>query len=431
MDYDVIVVGGGAAGVGAAVGARQAGARTLLIESGPCLGGAATQKNVEAFCGLWTQADESKQAVTGVADLVLEELRGLNAVIERFRFPTLYGSPSTVVALIDSECTKLALDRVCETAGVEVLLGTSLVGAARQNDRIANVTLQDDGGPRQVTASTFVDASGEGDLAALGGAAVRYGTHGFAAAGTLAVRFGGVTPDADLSSARWKQAIDEARDRGVPMLNKDAGLVARLPITGDILCLYIDASYNALDSSSMSAAERTGREKAQFYLQAIRTIPGYERAYISSTGPKFGTRESRHVVSHYQVSEADVTGGARFDDVIALGAWPMEYHPADGGPVIWKAVKDQGTFDIPLRTLTSQNTANLFAAGRLVDGDGGGGGAMRVMGTSFATGQAAGVAAALLATTGGLDIRAIQTTLMDHGACLSLDRRANPVGLSG
>ncbi len=168
-----------------------------------------------------------------------------------------------------------------------------------------------------------------------------------------------------------------------------------IPVLGDVMTYLIDATYNALDSSSITQAEMQGRNRAWAYLAAIQTIPGYEKAYIVSTGPKFGTRESRHINGHYRVTEEDVTSGARHDDVIALGAWPIEYHPEDDQPVIWKLIQDDGTFDIPLRALTSQNTPNLYGAGRLVDGDGGGGSALRVMGTSFATGQAAGVAAAL------------------------------------
>ena len=120
------------------------------------------------------------------------------------------------------------------------------------------------------------------------------------------------------------------------------------------------------------------------------------------------------------MTEDNVTGGARFDDVIALGAWPMEYHPGGGKPVIWKDVKDKGTFDIPLRTVMSKYSPNLFSAGRLVDGDKGGGGAMRVMGTSFATGHGAGVAAALLASSGAVHARAVQKELKTQGAQLSL-----------
>ncbi|WP_375419265.1 FAD-dependent oxidoreductase [uncultured Hymenobacter sp.] len=412
--FDVIVIGGGAAGVGAAVGAAQAGARTLLVESGPCLGGAATQKNVLTYCGLYTQGTPAYQAVGGVGEQVLAHLRQVGGI----QAPIRISEPSNaVIALIDPEAVKLALDQVVQIPNLDVLLHTMLVGAERVGECLHSVTLQDDRGPRQVVGRAFVDASGEGDLAAFGGASVRYGNHNVAQAGTLGVRFGGIRPGADQSSKRWAQAIREAKQQGNSLLTKEDGLVLPIPVSGDLMTYLIDATYDALDSASITQAEMAGRARAWAYLAAIKTIPGYEQAYIVSTGPKFGTRESRHVNGHYQVTEADVTSGARHADVIALGAWPIEYHPEGDKPVVWKEIKDDGTFDIPLRALTSENTPNLYAAGRLVDGDGGGGSALRVMGTSFATGQAAGVAAALLAR-GSHEIAAIQAELERQGARL-------------
>jgi hypothetical protein len=222
---------------------------------------------------------------------------------------------------------------------------------------------------------------------------VRYGNHEIAQAGTSGVRFAGIKPDADRSEKRWAQAVREAKQKGDTLLDKEDVLVLTLPISGDLITYYIDATYNALDGESITGAEIKGRERAWAYLSAVKAIPGYEKAYIVSTGPKFGTRESRHVNAKYQLTEADVTAGNHFDDVVALGAWPMEYHPGEGKPTVWKDIRNKATFDVPLRALCSIDTSNLFAAGRLVDGDGGGGGAIRVMGTSFATGQAAGVAA--------------------------------------
>jgi hypothetical protein len=421
MTYDVIVVGGGAAGVGAAVGAGQCGAKTLLVESGPCLGGAATQKNVLTYCGLYTQSDPIKRAVGGVGHDVLRHLEHLGGVEGPLRLP----APSNhVIAVIDPEAVKLALDRVVTAAKIDLLLHTVLVGADRNDDRITAITLQDDRGPRQVVGKTFVDASGEGDLAALGGASVRYGNQEIAQAGTMGVRFGGIKPGADRSAKRWAEAVRAARIRGDKQLNKEDGLALALPLSGDLITYYVDASYNALDGASITGAEVEGRERAWAYLRAVQAIPGYEKAYIVSTGPKFGTRESRHVNAHYQLTERDVTTGAHFDDVVALGAWPMEYHPGEGKPTVWKDIRDKGTFDIPLRTLKSVNTANLFAAGRLADGDSGGGGAIRVMGTSFATGQAAGVAAALL-THGNGSASVVRRELRRQGAIISADELVN------
>jgi len=415
--YDVIVLGGGAAGIGAGIGAAQAGAKTLVVESGPCLGGAATQKNVLTYCGLYTQSTPSRLAVGGVAEKVLANLKKIGGV----RTPVRLGEPShSVIALIDPEATKLALDNVMQVESLDLLLHTMLIDASGVENNIQSVTLFDDNGPHKVEGRFFIDASGEGDLAAFGGASIRYGNHGKVQQGTLAVRFGGIKPGSDISAERWAEAIQQAEQSGNTILTKVNGLKVPMPFSGDLLTYIISAEYSALDSVSITKAEIDGRKRAWAYLQAIRTIPGYEKAYIVSTGPKFGTRESRHVNARYQLTEQDVITGARHNDVIALGAWPIEYHPGANKPRIWKTIKDDLTFDIPLRALESIDTDNLYAAGRLVDGDSGGGGSIRVMGTSFATGQAAGVAAAMRSKGKG-DISDIQNELERQGAILEAD----------
>jgi flavin-dependent dehydrogenase len=134
---DVIVIGGGAAGTAAAVGAAKAGAQTLLVESGPFLGGAATLKNVLTYCGLFTNY-QKKQAVFGVADQVLQRLREMGAVSEPIQF---HG----VAVLIEPESVKYVLDQLCKHAGVQVCLHTMFLSATRNGNHITSVTLHDHG----------------------------------------------------------------------------------------------------------------------------------------------------------------------------------------------------------------------------------------------------------------------------------------------
>src|SRR6202022_2860745 len=139
----------------------------------------------------------------------------------------------------------------------------------------------------------------EGDLAFFGGASVRYGNHGTVQTGTLSMRLGGITADADLSPATWTAAIQQAKQRGVKPLVSESGLFFRVPITNDVATYFID---EPRDAQSLTEAEIHGREQARAYVQAIRTIPGCEQAYILATGPEIGTRESRHMNAHYQVT---------------------------------------------------------------------------------------------------------------------------------
>ena len=168
--FDVVVIEGGAAGTAAAVGAANAGAQTLLVESGPFLGGAATLKSVLTYCGLFANY-QKKQAVFGIADQVLQRLREMGAVSEPIQY---HG----VAVLIEPESVKYVLDQLCKHAGVKVYLHAMLLSAARNGNHITSVTLHDHQGNHEVRAKAFVDASGEGDLAFFGGASVRYGNHG-------------------------------------------------------------------------------------------------------------------------------------------------------------------------------------------------------------------------------------------------------------
>jgi flavin-dependent dehydrogenase len=192
-DYDVVVVGGGAGGFGAAVGAAQAGARTLLLESAGFLGGAATLKCVQTYCGLFTISDEPRPAVLGASAQVIAKLRELGGVRGPVKFRGTF-------MLLDSEAVKFALDQVCAGAGVEVILHAMVVSAQRDGGLVRSVTYHDHNGDHEVRGAAFVDATGECDLAFFAGASTRYGNHGFVNLGTLGTRFGGIKPDANLSA---------------------------------------------------------------------------------------------------------------------------------------------------------------------------------------------------------------------------------------
>jgi hypothetical protein len=406
-DYDVAVVGGGSAGVAAAVAAARCGARTLLIERAACLGGASTLRGVVTYCGLYTLGETPRQAVRGVAEEVLQGLRRLGAVTGPQRHRGVF-------VVFEPEAVKRVLDTMCAEAGVDVLLHAFVCGARREDGRLTEVGWQDHAGRHTVRARAFVDASGEGDLAAFAGAATRYGNDGLVNLGTLGTRFGGIPKNVTVTADLLAQAV--AKGRGP--FTKDRSVMLRLPISGDAVCYVASADYDPRDARSFSDAERAGRAQAWAYLEAIRTIPGCEQAYLVSTGPEFGTRESRHIEAAYRLTWEDVVQGRPMDDAIALGAWGIEWHDRKTFESTFVYPPDLGTYPIPLRCLMSRDTANLFAAGRLADADRKAGASLRVMGTAFATGQAAGVAAAEFAARGAVDPVAVRRLLMQQGAMI-------------
>ena len=233
------------------------------------------------------------------------------------------------------------------------------------------------------------------------------------------MRLGGIERRDKISREEVLEAVKAARAAGVQGLTAETGTLVKLPISSDWVAYLVDEEYDATDIASLTAAEISGRERAWCYLEAIRRIAGCEKAFIASTGPVIGTRESRHINAHYQLKQEDVLNGAKFDDVIALGAWAVEYHARAGAGSIWRSIKDNQTFDIPLRSLQCVDTPNLFAAGRTMDGDQYAGSSVRVMGTAFATGHATGVAAANFCRTKSIDTRAVQNELVKQGALIS------------
>ena len=411
-DYDVIVVGGGTAGCASAIASARLGARTLLIERNHCLGGAATMRNVLTWCGLYTLSDTPQQAVRGVAQDVLLEQASLGGLgpITRFR---------GVFVPFDPEILKLTLDRLTLGAGVDLRFGATVVSANRDGRNITTTRVAHIGGTEELSAKAFVDCSGDGSLSAFGGASTRYGNSDGINLGTLGCRFGGISVN---TMVTVDQLISSVANQNFPdgTISKDRCVVVRLPGSGDMVLYLASKDYDPRNGTDLANAQVVVREQAWQYLKAVKSIEGCENAYLVSTGPEIGTRESRHLNCRHRLTWSEVESQTSQDDVIALGAWGAEWHERDNYQSTFDYPPNRGTYEIPLRCLHSENTDNLFCAGRLADGDRKAGAAIRVMGTAMATGQAAGTAAALRAA-GTFNVSSVQSSLKDAGAVLCAD----------
>ena len=408
--FDVIIGGGGTAGSAAAIASARLGARTLLVERNHCLGGAATMRNVLSWCGLYTLGAVPRQVVFGIAEEVLSAQRAIGGLgpVTSFR---------GVFVPFDPETLKLALDDLALAAGVELRFGATILSADRMEDRLTNVTVAHHGGVETHKGRAFVDCTGDGDLAAFGGASTRYGNPGGVNLGTLGCRFGGIPAGVHVTADHVADAIN-ALDFPNGAITKDRSVVVRLPLSGDLVLYLASQDHDPRDGDSLARAETGNRRQAWNYLKAVRTIPGCETAYLVSTGPETGTRESRHLDCRHRLAWAEIAERTTFGDTIAQGAWGAEWHDRKTYRSEFEYPPDRGSYDIPLGCLHSCNTTNLFCAGRLADGDRKGGAAIRVMGTAMATGQAAGTAAALTAD-GTFSPAAVKSSLCSAGAIVA------------
>ncbi len=416
--FDVAVVGGGAAGVAAALGAAQCGTSVVLVERYGFLGGAATNASVLAYCGLFKQGTEPVRCVAGAADVVLAELAALSQAIDAFRSPTT----GNWILPLEPEPLKLALDRVVLRAGITLRLHSLLVDAERTGARVHTIHVADHAGTHAITATTFVDASGEADLATHAGAGVLTGGldgHPLQAA-SLPLRIGGVPQDVWIDRDHLRAMVHAHNASSPhPILRDDGGIIIRLPRSNEVWWLVADIATPGLASADLSHAECHARELGWAYVQSLRRhIPGFEQAYLLATGPQLGIRETRHVITRARVTLADARDGILRDDGIALAGWPMENHHQPGNPVYAK-IGGSGVFHVPLDALRADGFDNLWCAGRIIGADASAFGSIRVMGTAFATGHAAGVAAALQVRSGRPNAApAVRQALAAQGAML-------------
>lgn len=411
--YDVIVAGGGSAGVAAAVGAAQTGAHVMLVEGHGFLGGAATLSQVLAWCGFFPQrpATVPQAVVAGVGRQALIHLDRLGINVAPY-----YSGTGNWNIRLNPEATKIALDRTVADSGAALALHTQVVGVVRHGDRIEALRLSDPRGLRDVSANAFVDASGDAALAALAGVTTcALHDAGHVQPASYPVRIGGVTDGATLDKAARVAALQGIERRfGRATIRADGGFLTTLPGSTDLWWLSIDVETNGLDGSDLAQAERDGREAAWNGVAALRAgLPGFEHAYVLATGPKIGIRETRHVSTRAPLTEVTLANARRPEDTVALGAWPMEIHHGPGRTE-YREIGGDGVYGIGLGALQASGLANLWLAGRTLGAEPAAYASARVMGTAFATGHAAGVAAALHAE----DASPVRRELLRQGALL-------------
>ena len=437
-EYEVAVLGGGPAGIAAAVAASRAGRRTLLIERYGFLGGMGTAAGVTNFCGLHANVHgQAHRVVQGVAsDLLarIDRLGGLNA-------------PHLVLGKIfaqayDTAAYKIAADDLLEAHKVGILFHALGAGVVMHDDKRINVLLVETKAGRQaIRADIFIDCSGDGDLAAWAGAPFEVGDdQGHMLYPSMMFRLNGIDPER--AGEAWRtipQLMEAAEAAGTHKFPRKAAIVrpqrsgVEWRVNFTQLAREDGSAINGIEPEDLTRGEIEGRRQAVEAFAFLRTVPGFEKSYIVDLPPQLGIRETRRIKGGYQLSGDDVLGCASFADSIGVNGWPIEAHVA--GDVIFKfppIPESRGFNELPYRMLVPEGIDNLLVAGRCASMTHDGQSAARVSGACFAMGEAAGTAAALALSGNTIPrdvaVEKLQQGLRQQGAFIGRDQ-AVPEGM--
>ncbi len=433
MHFDVVVVGSGSAGSPAAIAAARTGAKTLLVEKLPFLGGNSTAV-LDTFYGFYTPGERSLKVVSGIGDDVIAGLQSLGTVVER---PNTYGAGTGVTYL--AEHLKVVWERLVEEAGASVLLHAFVQEVAVDDGRIESLTVATKAGLMNVTADVFVDCSGDADVCHFAG-------FGYELAGeidpaqTLTTTFRMVNVDhgarktitkdemhALMEEAAASGEYDLPRREGSDHITPIDGMTATVMTRIDQVRPDADGSFrNATDPEVLTRVEIEGRRQALEYARfLIDRVPGYGQARLVALSSQIGLRETRRVYGDYRITRDDVLAARQFDDQIGLCGAPIEdHHGGEGTGTTWEYLPEGSAVGIPLRTLIASDSVNTLMAGRCFSATHDAQASIRSMAQCMAMGQASGTAAAMAAAVGG-DVRAVDVAdlrdqLRKDGATLEL-----------
>jgi hypothetical protein len=454
-DVDVLVAGGGSAGWHAAVAAARQGARTLLIERHGTLGGTVTNAMVQPFMSYHDPAGDA--VVGGVWQEMVDRLTELGGstgpAMAADGNPPWGKNPS--VTPFDPEVLRFVAQELVLESGAQLLLHTWIAGCIKDGEGLRGLVVESKSGRQAILAKCVVDATGDADVAALAGAPFAMGreSDNLTMPMTLYVKMGGVDYGAlrqyvedHPEDLRWwafpkvDQALSDefekapvsvsgfislvraARESGELNLGRETINILPCPRRGEAVlnCTRV-GQLDPTSAEDLTTAEVEARRQAMSVVAfARRRMPGFGNAELLSIAPSIGVRESRRIVGEYVLNLEDVVECRRFDDVIARSAYNVDIHNPHDDKSTWHEIRD--AYDIPYRCLVPQEVQNLLVAGRCISTTHEASGSARMTPHVAATGEAAGIAAALAAAEGlsprDIDIAALQGRLRAAGAIL-------------
>ena len=443
-ECDVLVVGGGPAGFGAAVAAARNGASTILIERNAMLGGMATTGLVGPFMTCYDD-DCTEQIVKGVFDELCLRTEAKGGAIHPSKvdgmttYSSYYIRSHCHVTPYLSEILALTMDEMVLEAGVKLLYNVQVVDVIREENRIVGVIAAIKEGLAIFKAKTFIDCTGDADIAYFAGAPTWAGdkNNGLMQPATLFFEMGGLDREkfvGELEAKKnagelgipshncWSWYIAEARKNGDWTLQRDEIGNYEMPLSNrwKMNCTRIPG-VDATKTEDVTYGLIEGRKQVQEVMNFMRKyVPGCEHAELIQVASALGIRETRHIVGKYELTIPDIMEQKHFDDAICTFAYAVDIHDPNGDGGVLQEVNHYYT--IPFRCMVPVECENLLVSGRSICGSSEAAASYRVMPCCIALGQAAGTAAALGIQAGceaaAVDMKLLRKTLIEQGAVI-------------
>lgn len=406
--YDVVVCGGGFAGVSAAIAASRKGASVLLIDANNCLGGAAGECLVNPFMPYYTRKDGELLLLSdGLFTEICEELKKINCYFNGAE----YVPDGKISFTFNEEHLKIVLQRMVLSAGVKLLFHTHVIGVKKNGRRITAVTVSNKSGVYDISGKIIIDATGDADVAALSGCETVLGREKdhLCQPMTLCFRVSNIDiPKFNADKANMQEKYKRFREEGIIKNVRENVLVFRT--TSDNI-LHFNSTrvvkHNPVDAYEVTEAETIAREQvAELFDFLKKHVDGCKDAVLVSTAMRIGVRESRMIRGDYVLTQDDLLECRIPDDTISVCNYDIDIHNPEGSGTSHYYFPEGKYYGIPYRSLIAKDFDNLLAAGRCISSTHEAQASYRIMPTCCTLGQAAGVAAYMAIEKDG-DVRAI------------------------